>query len=135
MHLSHQFLWFFWCSHVHQYGTFLFSFCASRITSFWLFTLSICHAGTFSSLSHSLSTAVFASVFSCASELNFFSDVIHDVSLWIRELPQHKDTWFSCVGECLHSLQSLVAPLNAFMSHLAGRSRFEKSFQFLFFPF
>ena len=41
--------------------TFLFSLCASGMTSFLLFTSSNCHAGTFSSFSQSLSTAAFAS--------------------------------------------------------------------------
>ena len=41
--------------------TLLPSFCATLMTSLLLFTLVICHAGIFSSFSHSLSTAVFAS--------------------------------------------------------------------------
>ena len=41
--------------------TFFLSLCASRMTSFILFTLDNCHAGSFSSFSHSLSTAAFAS--------------------------------------------------------------------------
>ena len=38
-----------------------FSFCPSRITSFLLFILSNCHAGNFSSSSHYMSIAAFAS--------------------------------------------------------------------------
>ena len=41
--------------------TFFLSLCASRTTSFLLFTLFSYHVGNFTSFSHSLSTAPFAS--------------------------------------------------------------------------
>ena len=51
-------------AYVHQCSTvwtFLFSVCASRITSCLLLTLSSCHVGIFWSCSHSLPTAAFTS--------------------------------------------------------------------------
>ena len=69
--------------------TLVFSFCASTVTSFLLFTLSICPAGVISSFSHSLFTAAFASLFSAMRSSWFLGRVDSKRSL--------VDSWASTI--------------------------------------
>ena len=48
--------------------------------------------------------------FRCDRHDLFLQGVDSKRFLAVRELPQYKHTWFSCVGGCLHSLQFPVAP-------------------------
>ena len=61
---------------------------------------------------------------------DFSEEYTPNASLWMRELPQYKHTYFSCVGLCSHySFSELLETPSS--HHLAAHSRFRKSFQFL----
>ena len=85
-----------------------FSFCASRTTSLLLFTVITGHAGNFSSLSHFLSTAAFASgrTSTCApkcSDLSnwiFFSARCDFLMEWIP----NAFSWIHEIPSCMHVL-------------------------------
>ena len=75
--------------------TFFLSICASRMTSFWLLTLSNCQAGIVSSFFHSLATAAFASRI---SSLEASEKLVNQIVMGHRIIPFACDVIFVFCG-------------------------------------